>query len=44
MLADLAVLSADVFTAPPPELPTIRSVLTIVDGRVVVDELKGGRR
>ena len=34
-LADLAVLSADIFTVPPPELPKITSVLTMVGGRIV---------
>jgi predicted amidohydrolase YtcJ len=34
MLADLAVLSQDIFTAPPPALPETRSVLTIVGGKV----------
>jgi len=33
-LADLAVLSQDVFTVPPPELPKTTSVLTIVGGKV----------
>ena len=37
MLADLAVLSADLFTVPVPELPALRSVLTIIGGRVVHD-------
>ena len=36
-LADLAMLSADVFSVPPPELPTITSVLTMVGGKVVHD-------
>jgi predicted amidohydrolase YtcJ len=36
-LADLVVLSQDVLTVPPPELPKTRSVLTIVGGRVVFD-------
>ena len=35
MLADLAVLSADVFTAPAPEMAGIKSVLTMVGGRIV---------
>ncbi len=35
MLADLAVLSADVFTAPAPEMSEIKSVLTMVGGRIV---------
>jgi predicted amidohydrolase YtcJ len=37
MLADLAVLSQDVFTVPVSALPATRSVLTIVGGRVVHD-------
>ncbi len=36
-LADLAVLSQDIFAVPVPELPQTRSVLTIVGGRVVFD-------
>lgn len=36
-LADLAVLSLDIFTAPPPELPKTKSILTIVDGKIVYD-------
>lgn len=35
MLADLAVLSADLFSVPAAELEQIRSVLTMVGGRVV---------
>ena len=35
MLADLAVLSQDVFSVPPPELPKTESVLTIIGGRIV---------
>lgn len=34
-LADLAVLSQDIFTVAPPELPKTQSVLTIVGGKVV---------
>jgi predicted amidohydrolase YtcJ len=34
-LADLAVLSRDVFTIPLEQLPTIRSVLTMVGGKIV---------
>ncbi|HEX9984105.1 MAG TPA: amidohydrolase family protein [Thermoanaerobaculia bacterium] len=34
-LADLAVLSQDVFTVAPPELPKTMSVLTMVGGKVV---------
>jgi hypothetical protein len=35
MLADLAVLSQDIFAVPPPELPKTASVMTLVGGRVV---------
>jgi hypothetical protein len=34
-LADLAVLSQDIFKVPLPDLPKTESVLTIIDGRVV---------
>jgi predicted amidohydrolase YtcJ len=37
-LADIAVLSQDVFSVPVPELPKTRSVLTIVGGRVAYEE------
>lgn len=36
-LADLAVLSADVFTVPANQLPAIKSVMTMIGGRVVHD-------
>jgi predicted amidohydrolase YtcJ len=36
-LADLVVLSADYFTVPDAELKRIRSVMTVVDGRIVHD-------
>ena len=36
-LADLAVLSQDIFTIPPPDLPKTESVLTLVGGKVVYD-------
>jgi predicted amidohydrolase YtcJ len=36
-LADLAVLSQDIFTVPLPELPKTESVLTLVGGKVVYD-------
>ena len=39
MLADLAVLSQDVFTVPTTALPATRSVLTLIGGRVVYDAL-----
>jgi hypothetical protein len=35
MLADVALLSQDIFKVPPPELPRTTSVLTIVNGRIV---------
>jgi len=37
MLADFVVLSKDVFTAPPPELSDVQSVLTVIGGKVVFD-------
>jgi predicted amidohydrolase YtcJ len=43
MLADLAVLSQDVFTVPAPALPGTTSVLTVVAGRIVHDELSPTR-
>ena len=36
-LADLAVLSQDIFSVAPPELPATPSVLTFVGGRAVHD-------
>jgi hypothetical protein len=42
MLADLAVLSQDVFTVPAAALPATRSVLTLIGGRVVHDALSPG--
>jgi predicted amidohydrolase YtcJ len=36
-LADLAVLSQDIFAVAPPDLPKTSSVLTMVGGRVVYD-------
>jgi predicted amidohydrolase YtcJ len=35
MLADMALLSQDIFKTPIPDLPTTTSVLTIVNGRIV---------
>jgi predicted amidohydrolase YtcJ len=35
MLADLVVLSEDVFTAPPARLASTRVALTIFDGKIV---------
>jgi hypothetical protein len=36
-LADVAVLSQDIFTVPPQELPKTQAVLTLVGGKIVVD-------
>jgi predicted amidohydrolase YtcJ len=36
-LADLTVLSQDIFAAPDPELPKTQSILTIIGGRIVYD-------
>lgn len=36
-LADLAVLSQDIFSVPPQDLPNTESVLTIVGGKIVYD-------
>ena len=41
MQADLALLSQDVFSVPPPQLPATRSLLTVVDGVVVHEEPLG---
>jgi predicted amidohydrolase YtcJ len=41
MLADLAVLSQDIFLVPPPALPATTSVLTMIGGRIVFDALTG---
>ena len=35
MLADLAVLSQDIFTIPKQELPATTSVLTMIDGKIL---------
>ena len=35
MLADLVVLSQDIFTIPPQQLPGTESVMTVIDGRIV---------
>ncbi len=40
-LADLAVLSQDIFTVPPPAMPGTTSLLTIVGGRIARDMLSG---
>jgi predicted amidohydrolase YtcJ len=36
-LADLAVLSQDIFTVASPDLPKTESVLTMVGGKIVYD-------
>ncbi len=38
LAADLAVLSQDVLTIPPPQLPATTSLLTMVDGEVIVED------
>jgi predicted amidohydrolase YtcJ len=38
MLADLAVLSQDIFTIPAKQLPATQSVLTIIDGQIVYQQ------
>lgn len=38
-LADLAVLSQDIFEVEPPLLPETRSVLTVIDGKIVYSAL-----
>ena len=37
MLADVALLSQDIFAVPPPDLPKTVSVLTVVNGRIVFE-------
>ncbi|HRI05071.1 MAG TPA: amidohydrolase family protein [Pyrinomonadaceae bacterium] len=37
-LADLSVLSQDIFTAPVPELPKTHSILTFIGGKIAYDE------
>ena len=44
MLADLAVLSQDIFTVPARALPATTSVLTLVGGAILHDELTSPRR
>ena len=38
MVADLAVLSQDIFTIPSEQLPATKSVLTMVDGKIVYED------
>ena len=37
MLADLAVLSQDIFTIPSQQLPATKCVLTMIDGKIVYE-------
>jgi predicted amidohydrolase YtcJ len=39
MLADLAVLSQDIFTIPKQELPSTTSLLTMIDGKIVYEQV-----
>jgi len=39
MLADLVVLSQDIFTIPTEQLPATKSVLTMIDGKIVYDKI-----
>ena len=43
-LADLAVLSQDIFAVTPPELPKTESLLTLVGGKIVYDAKVVGAR
>jgi len=43
-LADLAVLSQDIFTVPLPELPKTMSVLTLVGGTTVYEAKQGAAK
>jgi predicted amidohydrolase YtcJ len=38
MLADIAVLSQDIFTIPAQQLPITKSVMTIINGKIVYQE------
>ncbi len=38
MLADLAVLSRDIFTISNGQLPATKSILTIIDGKIVYED------
>lgn len=39
MLADLAVLSQDIFSIPKDQLPKTKSVLTLIDGKIVYQQI-----
>jgi predicted amidohydrolase YtcJ len=43
-LADLAVLSQDIFKVPPEDLPKTSSLLTLVDGKIIYDAGVLGRK
>ena len=38
MLADLVVLSQDIFTVPPQQLSATQSVLTMIDGKILYQQ------
>jgi predicted amidohydrolase YtcJ len=40
MLADLAILSQDIFSIPKEQLPATNSLLTMVNGKIVYDVMK----
>ena len=40
MLADVAVLSQDIFAVPAEKLPTTNAELTIISGQIVCDKLR----
>ncbi len=40
MLADLAVLSKDIFTIPTQQMPSVKSVLTMINGKIVYQEVQ----
>ena len=40
MLADMAVLSQDIFTIPADQLPATTSVLTIINGKIVYEQTR----
>jgi len=42
-LADIAVLSQDIFSVPVPELPKTESIMTIVGGKVIYEAKAPGR-
>jgi predicted amidohydrolase YtcJ len=40
MLADLAVLSQDIFSVPEQQLPATKSVLTVIDGKIAYQQVQ----